>query len=237
MKKLSLALLLLLATSASAQTTVLFEASNGYADGDGPATWVGLQSTFTNWGYDIQLNESTNVADLDLSDVTIIVLSVTWVADSGYDVFEIEALVDFVAAGGHLLVLGDHPGANNIYLNAVISSFGITCGNSIVDSPTLLESSHPVLAGHGQVAMTLGGSLQLSGGAEMVGRDASGNVMMAGYVQSNAGKVLVYGDVMLNNTSFDATWEGVTASMLHWFDELPVAVEQHSLTSVKALFQ
>jgi len=237
MKKLSLVLLLLLAASASAQNTVLFEASNGFAEGDGPATWVGLQSTFTNWGYDIQLNESSNVADLDLSGVAIIVMSVTWLADSGYDVFEIEALVDFVAAGGHLLVLGDHPAMNNLHLNTIISSFGITCGHSIVDSPTLLESSHPVLAGHGQVQMTYGGSLQLSGGAEIVGRDASGNVMMAGFVQSNAGKVLVYGDVILNNTSYDETWEGVTASMLHWFDELPVAVEQHSLTSVKALFQ
>jgi len=237
MKKLSLVVLLLLAVSATAQNTVLFEASNGYAEGDGPSTWVGLQSTFTNWGYGIELNEASNVADLDLSDVAIIVLSVTWLADSGYDVFEIEALVDFVAAGGNLLVLGDHPGMNNLYLNSVIGSFGISCGNSTVDSPTLLESSHPVLAGHGQVPMTLGGSLQLSGGAEIVGRDAASNVMMAGYVQSNAGKVLVYGDVMLNNTNFDATWEGVTASMLHWFDELPVAVEPHSLTSVKALFQ
>jgi len=219
---------------AAAQNTVLVDVSNGYVAGGGPEFFTEMKATFNAWGYRWEVNDQS-LTEISLSDVAIVLITTSWVHDEAYTNFERDVLADFVDDGGCLLVLSDHPLMENANLNIVTQEFGITCGVDWMNDYVVVAGAHPVINGLGDVELSTGGLLSVSGGAEVIGVNALGQTLIAG--RDGSGKVLVIGDICMSTFNWDPAMEALLIKILHWFRNIPVPDDGASWGGVKTLFR
>ena len=223
----SLPLLLLVAglalpsvAEARDQSRVLWDETHGvYAS-------YGYQGNFSSYTAQLEAagyvvgNITSGVASTNLDDLGVLVVSVTSAVNSGYTSAEAALIVDFVNAGGGLLVLCDNTTLGwRANLDPITSAFGIGCHTSTISNSITTIVSHPVTAGVASLAFAVGGALAPGASATAVALDGSlAAVVVREY---GAGRVVVVGDVnALDNNNLPSASNAVLgANVMTWLSK------------------
>ena len=133
-------------------------------------------------------------------DVIVVCVASAW--EEEYTDLEAALIVDFVAAGGGLLIMGDHPGARNANIQPVadeFDEFGITFGVSYLD-PVVYTSDladHCIFNGVSEIFMHVAGELSVSGQASAVAWQEGDGKPIAAVAEYGQGRVVALGDCSL----------------------------------------
>ena len=206
-----LILSVLLTPSGVFSYTVLWDTSHGIAN----------SGQYQPSGYYQALSE--HLGDNDFTTVTtsqgfladdpagydVIVVCLTSAFDSSYMPAEVDRIVDFVDAGGGLLIMGDRQSAPNANIQPVASEFNITLGLSDVVSgypnfydvyTSELDLSHPVFSDFtttDQIFLYAASELSVSGPASPISWQEGTGKIIAAAAQYGQGRVVALGDCSL----------------------------------------
>ena len=144
----------------------------------------------------------TGVADLDLSgyDVVVACLASAW--DSAYTAAEVDALTNFVEAGGGLLVLADNTSTPVANVAPLATAFGVgVAAANLTSNDVTVFGRHLVTLGLDSVKLLSGGALSVDSPASaMAWGDAAKTKIVAAAARKGLGRVVVIGDVNLFRT-------------------------------------
>lgn len=166
-------------------TYLSYTAAGNFSSLAGQLTTAGFTVTDVTGGID----------NANLSNVQVVVVSVTNSWNSAYTASEVTALKNFVRGGGGLLILCDEVNiAANANVAPVATAFGVTCGADASSNSTTVWANHPIAAGVSTVTHGAAGALTAAAPASIVGRDAGGRNLVA-VARSGCGNVVVVGDI------------------------------------------
>jgi hypothetical protein len=207
-----LSLSVLFAPSMGFSYTVLWNTSHGVADG-GNYQPSGYYQTLTQHlgdnGFTVDTTSDGFLVD-DPSEYDVIVVCLASAYYSAYTTAEVECIVNFVADGGGLLIMGDYQSNPNANIQPVASEFGITLGVSDVGGEpgpdffkiytSELDLSHPVFDGFDeddQIFLYAAGELAVSSPAFSIAeQEVTGKIVVAA-AQYGQGRVVAIGDSTL----------------------------------------
>ena len=144
----------------------------------------------------------------DPAGYDVIVVCLTSAFDSSYTPAEVGRIVNFVDAGGGLLIMGDRQSAPNANIEPVSSQFGITFGPDVVYGYTNfydvytseLNFSHSVFssfASNDEIFMYAASELSVTGPAFPIAQQEGTGKTIAAAAQYGQGRVVALGDCSL----------------------------------------
>lgn len=204
-----LILSVLLTPSAAFSYTVLWDTSHGVAD-SGEYQPSGYYQTLTqhlsNNDFTVDTTSDGFLVD-DPAGYDVAVVCLTSAYYSAYSPDEVTRIVDFVNAGGGLLIMGDRQATPNANIQPIASQFGITFGVSdVVSEPgpayfeiytSEFDLSHPVFDGIESISLWAASELSVSEPASPVAWQADTGKAIVAAAQYNNGRVLAIGDSTL----------------------------------------
>jgi len=165
-----------------------------------------LAQHLTNNGFTVD----TPSDGFDPTGYDVIVVCLASAYDSTYTTAEVESIVNFVADGGGLLIMGDQQSHPNANIQLVASEFGITLGVSdVVGEPgpdsykiytSELDLSHPVFDGFDeddQIFLDAAGELSVSSPAFSIAEQEVTGKIVAAVAQYGQGRIVALGDSSL----------------------------------------
>ena len=200
--------------------SVLWDTFHGVANGGNyqpSGYYQTLVQHLGNNGFTVDTTSDGFLVD-DPADYDVIVVCLASAYDSTYTTAEVESIVNFVADGGGLLIMGDQQSHPNANIQPVASEFGITLGVSdVVGEPgpdyyniytSELDRSHPVFDGFDeddQIFIYAAGELSVSSPAFSIAEQEVTGKIVAAVAQHGQGRVVALGDSSLWAT--DEFWD------------------------------
>jgi len=152
----------------------------------------------------IYLNEGENsIFVTDLSMYRLVVISATSCYKKPFTTDEIQSLVNYVDSGGSLLVLGEVAGFPN-QIALVPESFGVKVAQGDELWNVTRFNDHPIFDGVSELYFYQGGSLAISGDANVIAN--AGGLAAIVEVSGLSGRVIVIGD----SNFLDDRWLGLS---------------------------
>lgn len=139
---------------------------------------------------------SAGFSDIALSGKDVAVINGYCAVSSSYGIDEMDALKQFVADGGGLLIMAE-PGSYTRYAN-IASQFGVTFDSTVSDFDITTDdlADHPVFDGVSDIDMYYAMGLSVSDSARAIAYAPDGEVLAASAVYGD-GRVIVLGDSTL----------------------------------------
>jgi len=183
---------------------VLWDTSHGVAD-SGQYQPSGYYQTLVEHLslYDFTVDTTSEgflFDDLAGYDVAVVCLTSAYNDGDIYTSAEIERVVNFVNAGGGLLIMGDQQRRNpNANIQPVASQFGITFGSALSTFEVYTSdlADHPVFDGIGTIFMYAAVELSVSGPASPIAWQQGTETTIAAVAQYGQGRVVALGDCSL----------------------------------------
>jgi hypothetical protein len=205
-----LILSVLLTPSGVFSYTVLWDTSHGIAN-SGQYQPSGYYQALSEHLGDNDFTMVTTSRGFLIDDPTgydVIVVCLTSAFYSSYTSAEVDRIVDFVDAGGGLLIMGDRQAAPNANIQPIASQFGITFGPDVVSGypnfydvyTSELDLSHYVFssfASNDEIFMYAASELSVTGPAFPIAQQEGTGKTIAAAAQYGQGRVVALGDCSL----------------------------------------
>ena len=220
---------------------VLWDLTHGVVFGYEPASFysdvVGMLAAN---GY-VTTTTDAGIHNIDLSSYEIIVIALGSAWYSVYTAAEVQAVQDFVAAGGGVLVMSENTDCPNENINPITQAFGVTCGVSFPNPLDLFFTdfaAHQIFDGVTTVYFRAAGELSASApGIPLAWTDA-GEEMIASVEPC---RMLVTGDANFCDNDCMATGGAQNEQfILNIFECLATGtspVEDSTWGTIKALYR
>ncbi|MBW2459703.1 MAG: hypothetical protein JRI68_34755, partial [Deltaproteobacteria bacterium] len=171
---LSVVVFALTLPSVAAAQTVYWDVTHGtYLQYNIAGNYSALAAQLTGNGYTVS-ETAVGLDNANLSNVDVVVITITNSWDSAYTQSEINAVQSFVNGGGGLFIWCDQVSiAANANVQGVASLFGVTCGLDSSSNNIVTWNSHPISAGLGTLEVAAAGALSLVSPATGVGLDGA----------------------------------------------------------------
>jgi len=174
--------------------TVLWDTYHGILLGYSPSNYYSnLKAALEGRGYILDENNA-GVLNRDLAAYEGIVVNLGSAWNSAYSAAEADAIEEFVADGGGLIIMGDNTGCPNGNINPVAQRFGTTAGVGSISSTLSDLEAHLIFDNVSSIYFAAGGALSATAPSRVVARDSSARAGV-NVVNYGAGKVVVTGDV------------------------------------------
>ena len=219
---------------------ILWDITHGVLDDYEPAGRYSILANLLNAsGSSITVtDQGVENVDLSLYCVLVICLGSAW--DSPYTSGEAAAIETYVANGGGLLVLADHPDTPAAaHLNPVTQVFGTSVAVSYplpFDTPFSNFAAHEIFAGVNQIFYRAAGELEGTTPSVEVAWTTSSKAMVT---VVNPHGVVITGDINFCDNNFLANSDNQTfiLNVFDWLCTGTVGTEARRWGDVKALFR
>jgi len=186
---------------------VLWDLTHGIYFGYEPNnSYSSLVTLLNSAGFSIYTTDvGLDNIDLAAYDIIVVNLGSSW--SSVYTPAEVASIVDFVNAGGGLLVMGDNPNTPNTNINPVSQAFGCTTGVSTISPGGLYInnfSPHSLYAAITEIYYLVAGEVTSAGSSSLTAWGAGGEGVVC-IAEMGAGRTVVLGDINLWENSEIAT--------------------------------
>lgn len=218
---------------------VLWDLSHGVYLGYEPAAWYSnLVGLLAANGY-VTTTTTAGIDNIDLSPYEIIVIGVLSSWNSPYTASEVQAIQDFMALGGGILVMGENTDCPNANVNPVTQAFGVTCGISYLSPSDLYFTdfvAHQIFDGVTTVYYRAAGDILASGpGVPLAWTDAGEEVIAS----VEPCRMIVTGDCNFCDNTYMSTADNQQFT-LNVFDCLATGinpVEDSTWGAIKAIYR
>lgn len=232
LSSITFALLLFILASPLEARTVLLDGSRGVGS-TGTFDDYSLMETFIIARVIDVTRSTTPLSEVDLSLIDQIVISADWMLDGAHPEADRQAVIDFVNAGGDLIVLADAPGPATEALNVLTGAFGVTVGAAPSSGGRIATTDHPTVQGISGLVFPQAASVVESAiETETVATDRSGLGVIV-VRESLPGVVMVLGAPIWRNDQWDPSSENVLRKTVGWLADTPTPTRVVSWGSLK----
>lgn len=177
---------------------VLWDTSHGVHLGYQPSGhYQGLVNRLAGYGFSVDSTSNGFLVDDPAGyDVIVVCLGSAW--DTAYSAAEVWQIVDYVNAGGGLLILGDNTDCPNPNIQPVADGFGIGLGLSSIspgDDYTSNLAAHPIFDGVSEIYMEDAGEISAGGASSLVAWQEGTGLGLVAAGTSGSGRVVALGDM------------------------------------------
>lgn len=177
---------------------VLWDTSHGvYLSYQPSGRYQGLVNHLGGYGFSVDSTSNGFLVD-DPTGYDVIVVCVGSAWDTAYSAAEVSRIVDYVNAGGGLLILGDNTDCPNSNIQPVAAGFGIGLGVSHIfpmDVYTSDLAAHPIFNGVSEIYMRAAGEISAGGSPSLVAWQEGTGLGLVAAGTSGLGRVVAMGDM------------------------------------------
>ena len=198
---------------------ILWDATHGSLFSYTPSGDYSTLTTILNgMGYAVETT-TLGVDNVNLAEYDILVVGLGSSWDTQYNTAEVDAIEDFVANGGGLLIMGDNVYCPNENIQPVAEAFGTQLGVSYPSDYFTNMASHPIFNDVSEFTFISSGGISGSSPSEEVAWNGQG---FAGITVVNCpGKVVITGDINFceNDYISSADNEMLISNIFAWLGE------------------
>jgi hypothetical protein len=184
---------------------VLWDTSHGvYLDYEPTGGFSTLVSHLAGYGFNVSSTDNGFLVD-DPAGYDVIVICTLSASSSAYSAAEVSRIVDYVNAGGGLLVLGENTDCPNPNIQPVADGFGIGLGLSYISPLDIYTSdlaAHPIFDGISEIYMRAAGEISAGGASSLVAWQEGTGLGLVAAGTSGSGRVVAMGDSNLFTLSY-----------------------------------
>ncbi|MBD3160212.1 MAG: hypothetical protein GF309_15650 [Candidatus Lokiarchaeota archaeon] len=181
-----------------------------------------LRNTIVNHAYTVDKLYPSASGNLTLDNLGKYDMLILCESAINYTLSEIQAVTDWVDAGGGLVALNDAPyqPLAQQYLNNITRQFGMEMNTSYTGPAEIVfqtEYQHPITEGVSNVRMWTPGAINITGSAYPIYNDTDGNIVVSGSDHGD-GRALLFADRRIFANGYIASYnnERVATNVANW---------------------